>query len=119
MRGSKNLFRSDVAKHFVEFFLEADSNFERVNLDSSTVVERAVAAPIREHSSIGRRQPATLRCWLALHRFAGTTSSGDGRTVSTRHSRGVTRQMPRPKPPTASQRRKCWSHWQTTTEQRR
>ena len=29
--------------------------------------------------------------------------------------RSLTRQTPRPKPPTASQRRTCWSHWQTTT----
>ena len=29
--------------------------------------------------------------------------------------RNLTGQMPRPKPPTASQRRTCWSHWQMTT----
>ena len=29
--------------------------------------------------------------------------------------RNLTRQMPEPKPPTASQRRTCWSHLQMTT----
>ena len=40
MRAFKNSIRSVVAKHFAEFFLEAESNFERVNLDSSTAVLR-------------------------------------------------------------------------------
>ena len=40
MRAFKNSIRSGVAKHFAEFFLEAESNFERVNLDSSTSVLR-------------------------------------------------------------------------------
>ena len=40
MRAFKNSIRQEVAKHFAEFFLEAESNFERVNLDSSTTVLR-------------------------------------------------------------------------------
>ena len=40
MRAFKSSIRSEVAKHFAEFFLEAESNFERVNLDSSTSVLR-------------------------------------------------------------------------------
>ena len=36
----KSSTRSEVAKHFAEFFLEAKSNFERANLDSSTSVLR-------------------------------------------------------------------------------
>ena len=40
MRAFKSSIRSEVAKHFAEFFLEAESNFERVNLDSSTAVLR-------------------------------------------------------------------------------
>ena len=40
MRAFKNSIRSEVAKHFVEFFLEVESNFERINLDSSTSVLR-------------------------------------------------------------------------------
>ena len=70
------------------------SNVERVNLDSSTSVLRQL---IRAHCSRERRQPVTSSCWLALHRLAAPpscrskTSSGDGRTVSTRHSRGASR----------------------------
>ena len=58
-----------------------------------------VAALILAHSSTERRQPATSNCWLALHRLerggaarasqGSKTSSGDGRSVSTRHSRGA------------------------------
>ena len=40
MRAFKNSIRQEVAKHFAEFFLEAESNFERVHLDSSTSVLR-------------------------------------------------------------------------------
>ena len=40
MRAFKNSIRQEVAKHFAEFFLEVESNFERVNLDSSTAVLR-------------------------------------------------------------------------------
>ena len=40
MRSFKNSIRQEVAKHFAEFFWEAESNFERVNLDSSTSVLR-------------------------------------------------------------------------------
>ena len=40
MRAFKSSIRSEVAKHFAEFFLEAKSNFERANLDSSTSVLR-------------------------------------------------------------------------------
>ena len=40
MRAFMSSIRSDVAKHFAEFFLEAESNFERATLDSSTSVLR-------------------------------------------------------------------------------
>ena len=40
MRAFKNSMGSEVAKHFAEFFLEVESNFEHVNLDSSTAVLR-------------------------------------------------------------------------------
>ena len=40
MRAFKNSIPQEVAKHFAEFFLEVESNFERVNLDSSTSVLR-------------------------------------------------------------------------------
>ena len=40
MRAFKSSIRSEVAKHFAEFFLEVESNFEHVNLDSSTAVLR-------------------------------------------------------------------------------
>ena len=59
MRAFKNSIRSEVAKHFAEFFLEAESNFERVNLDSTNSLLREC------------RQPATSNRWLALHRLEG------------------------------------------------
>ena len=40
MSAFKNSIRSEVAKHFAEFFLEVESNFEHVNLDSSIAVLR-------------------------------------------------------------------------------
>ena len=40
MRAFKSSIRQEVAKHFAEFFLEVESNFERSNLDSSTSVLR-------------------------------------------------------------------------------
>ena len=40
MRTFKSSIRHEVAKHFAKFFLEAESNFEHVNLDSSTSVLR-------------------------------------------------------------------------------
>ena len=40
MRAFKNSIRSEVAKHFAEFSLGVESNFERVSLDSSTSVLR-------------------------------------------------------------------------------
>ena len=40
VRAFKSSIRSEVAKHFAEFFLEAVSNFERANLDSTTSVPR-------------------------------------------------------------------------------
>ena len=40
MRAFKNSIRQEVAEHFAEFFLEVESNFEHVNLDSSIAVLR-------------------------------------------------------------------------------
>ena len=40
MRAFKSSIRREVDKHFAEFFLEAESNFEHVNLDSNTAVLR-------------------------------------------------------------------------------
>ena len=40
MRAFKSSIRNEVAKPFAEFFLEAESNFELVNLDASTSVLR-------------------------------------------------------------------------------
>ena len=40
MRAFKSSIRNEVAKHFAELFLDVESNFERVNLHSSTAVLR-------------------------------------------------------------------------------
>ena len=60
MRAFKNSIHSEVAKHFAEFFLEAESNFERVNLDSTNSLLRecrqpATSKPLAGDSSIGMR----------------------------------------------------------------
>ena len=68
MRAFKNSIRQEVAKHFAEFFLEDESNFEHVNLDSSTAVLRQLLLSF-VHTAAERRQPATSNCWLALHRL--------------------------------------------------
>ena len=59
LRAFKNSIRQEVAKHFAEFFLEVESNFERVNLDSTNSLLREC------------RQPAASNRWLALHRLEG------------------------------------------------
>ena len=69
MRAFKSSIRSEVAKHIAEFFLEAESNFERVNLDSSTSVLRQLLLSLVHSSRTERRQPATSNRWLALHRL--------------------------------------------------
>ena len=66
MRAFKSSIRQEVAKHFAELFLEVESNFERAN---HHIGAPTAAALIRAHSSTERRQPATSRCWLALHRL--------------------------------------------------
>ena len=64
LRAFKNSICQEVAKHFAEFFLEAESNFEHVNLDSSTAVLRqllsfvhtaAQNADIPQHRTAGWR----------------------------------------------------------------
>ena len=93
---SKNSSQSEVRKHFAEFFLEDESNFEHVDLDSSTS-----GAPTARCSSHQRAHSSTERltaCNIEL--LAGASSiatrlqairellaeqkmpSGDGRTVS-------------------------------------
>ena len=72
-----------------------------VNFGLQHIGAPTVVALIRAHCSIERRQPAASDCWQALHRLErgraarasqrGKTSSGNGRTVSTRHSRGASR----------------------------
>ena len=68
LRAFKSSIRSEVAKHFAKFFLEVESNFEHVNLDSSTAVLRQLLLSF-VHSRTERRQPATSSCWLAFHRL--------------------------------------------------
>ena len=99
MRAFKSSVRREVAKHFAEFLLEAESNFERVNLDSSTSVLRqlllsfvhtaAQNADSLQHRTAGWRFIERGGAARASHR--SKTSSGDEKTVSTRHSRRASR----------------------------
>ena len=94
MRAFKNSIRQEVAKHFAEFFLEAESNFEHVNLDSSTVVLRQLLLSFVHTAAQNADSPQ--------HRAAGwrfidwneveqreLLAEAKRRTVSTRHSRGA------------------------------
>ena len=110
MRSFKSSIRCDVAKHFAEFFLEAESNFERANLDSTTSVLRqlllsfvhtaAQNADTPQHRAAGWRfidwnevEQRELLFWRRENCFHEA------------QPRSLTRQMQRPKTPTASQRR--------------
>ena len=116
MRAFKNSIRSEVAKHFAEFFLEAESNFERVNLDSTTSVLRqlllsfahtaaAQNADSPQHRTAGWRfidwNEVEQRELLAEAKRLLET----GELFHEAQPRSLTRQMPTPKPETASQRR--------------
>ena len=103
MRAFKSSIRSEVAKHFAEFFLEVESNFERVNLDSSTSVLRQLLLSFVHTAAQNADSPQ--------HRTAGWRFI-DWNEVEQRELlaeakrlRSLTRQMPRPKPATVSQRR--------------
>ena len=125
MRACKNSIRQEVAKHFAEFFFEVESNFEHVNLDSSTAVLRqlllsfvhtaAQNADSPQHRTAGWRfidwNEVEQRELLAEAKRLLET----GELFHEAQQRSLTRQMQKPKPATASQRRMSWSHWQTTT----
>ena len=72
MRAFKSSIRGEVAKHFAEFFLEAESNFERANLDSST---SQCSDSSCSYSCTAAAQnadsPQHRNCWLALYRLEG------------------------------------------------
>ena len=67
MRTFKSSIHHEVAKHFAKFFLEAESNFEHVNLDSFRFSDSCCSRSCTQKPE--RRQPATSNCWLALHRL--------------------------------------------------
>ena len=115
MRAFKISIRSEVAKHFAECFLEAESNTERANLDSSTSVLRQLMLSFVHTAAQNADSPQ--------HRAAGWRFI-DWNEVEQREllaeAMGLLETgevFPRgtPKPPTMSQRRTCWSHWQMTT----
>ena len=114
MRAFKSSIRHEVAKHFAEFFLEAESNFEHVNLDSfrfsGSCCSRSCTQQHRTQTT------CKTNCWLALHRLergGAARVSHSSKNVFWRREncfheaqpRSLTRQMPRPKPPTVIQRR--------------
>ena len=113
MRAFKSSIRSEVAKHFAEFFLEAKSNFERANLDSTTSVLRQLLL------SFARTQQHRTQTARNIELLAGASSIGTRwssvsflqkqnafwRRENCFHEaqpRSRTHQMPRPKPPTGA-----------------
>ena len=83
-------------QHFAEFFMEVESNFEHVNLDSSTSVLRQLLFSFvhtaAQNADSPQRRIAGWRFidWNEVEQrellAEAKTPSGDGRTVSTRHS---------------------------------
>ena len=69
MRAFESSIRSEAAKHFAEFFVEAESNFERVNLDSSTLV-------LRQLLLIRAQQPHRTQTARNIELLAGASSIG-------------------------------------------
>ena len=115
VRAFKSSVRQEVAKNFAEFFLDTESNFERANLDSSTSVFRQLllsfvhtAAPNADspqHRTAGWR----FIDWNEVEQreLLAEAKNAFWRLENCFHEAqptSLTRQMPRPKPPTASQR---------------
>ena len=96
MRAFKNSIRQEVAKHFAEFFLEVEYNLERVNLESSSCCSRCA------HSSTGRTAGWRFIHWTEVEQ---RELLAEAKRLLETGERTLTRQMPKPKPATASQRR--------------
>ena len=113
MRAFKSSIRSQVAKHFAEFFLETESNFERANLDSSTSVSCCSHSCTQQHRTQTARNVELLAGASSIGtRWSSVSFSQKQNVFWRRENRfheaqpsSLTRQTPRPKPPTASQRR--------------
>ena len=107
MRAFKSSTRHEVAKHFAEFFLEAESNFEHVNLESSTSVHRQLLLSFLHTAA---QNADNLQHRTAGWRFIdwNEVSRKQKRLLETGEvfPRGTAEepQMPRPKPPTVIQR---------------
>ena len=112
MRTFKSSIRHEVAKHFAKFFLEAESNFEHVNLDSFRFSDSCCS---RSCTQQHRTQTTCNIELLADASSIGTRWSSESfsqkqkRLLETGElfPRGTAEepQMPRPKPPTVIQRR--------------
>ena len=107
MRAFKSSIRSEVAKHFAEFFLEVESNFEHVNLDTSTAVLRQLLLSfvhtVAQNADSPRHRAAGFIDWKEVEQRELLAEAK--RLLETGQPRSLTRQMPTPKPETASQRR--------------
>ena len=116
MRAFKKSIRHEVVQHFADFFLETESNFEHVNLDSSTTVLRQLLLTL-VHTAAQNADKSQLRQLLAGASSTGTRWSmerdSQKQNVFWRRENcfheaqpnNLTRQMPRPRPATASHRR--------------
>ena len=113
--GTSQHTHSRWTKHTCEpFFLEAESNFERVNLDSSTSVLRQQLLSYVHTAAPNADSPQHRAAgWRFIDWRWSSVSFSQKQNVFWRREncfhkaqpRSLTRQMPRPKPPTASQRR--------------
>ena len=109
MRASTSSIRQKVSKHFAEFFLEAEPNFKHVNLDSQHVGAPTAVALIRaQHRTQAARniQPSSIGTRWSSVSFSQKQNAFWRRENCFHEAqpRNLTRQMPRPKPPTVSQR---------------
>ena len=122
MRAFKNSIRNEVAKHFAEFFLEVESNFEPIWTPAHRCSDSCSHSCTQQHRTQTARNVKLLAGASPIGtRWSSVTftqKQNFWRRENCFHEaqpRSLTRQMPRPKPPTVSQRRSCWSDSQTIT----
>ena len=93
-RAYMRAFKNSIRKHFAQCFLEVDSNFEHVNLDSCTAVLRQLLLSF-VHTAAQNADSAQHRAagwrfidWNEVEQRALLEEAKRLRTVSTRHSQG-------------------------------
>ena len=115
MRTLKSSIRSEVAKLFAAFFLEAESNFQRANLDSTTRCSDSCCYNSRteqQHRTQTARNIKPLAGASSIGMRWSSASFSQKQDAFWRRENCFHEAQPRS---FTRQRRTCWSHWQTIT----